>query len=160
MDVRGRMDIMWDRHVCPSPFLSSIDFNIYERIIAQLLIVARSKLVLDFSLTLTFFHTLVVSLYEHSLPASVFWWALQLVLTAIMVAGGTWACRWRELRPMSFGLPQGTSQSSGEYQMVSVESLENGDIELGASGGGAGGGSGNGGGGGGSGAGNGNGTRA
>lgn len=32
-----------------------------------------------------------------------------------MVAGGTWACRWRELRPMSFGLGDGQS-----YEMAAV----------------------------------------
>jgi len=72
-------------------------------IIVQLLVISRSKLVLDFSLTISFLHLLIVSLYEHEIPRSVLWWVLQVVQAVIMVVGGTWACRWRELRPMSFG---------------------------------------------------------
>ena len=39
--------------------------------------------------------------------------------TAVMVAGGTWACRWRELRPMSFGLGDGQG-----YEMAAVAEEE------------------------------------
>ena len=31
------------------------------------------------------------------------WWALQAVSVSLMVGGGVWACRWRELRPIAFG---------------------------------------------------------
>ena len=31
------------------------------------------------------------------------WWALQAVSASLMVGGGVWACRWRELRPIEFG---------------------------------------------------------
>jgi hypothetical protein len=113
------------------------------RIIAQLLVIARSKLILDFSLTITFLHLLVVSLYEHEIPTAVLWWALQFVITGVMVVGGTWACRWRELRPMSFGL--GNVDDGGEaggggsmriagrreggYEMVPVEEMRTEELE-------------------------------
>ena len=90
------------------------------------MIVARSKLVLDFSLTITFLHLVVVSLYEHELPRGVLWWAMQFLVAGIMIGGGTWACQWRELRPMSFGLggDGGSSAgggSGGSYEMVPVD---------------------------------------
>jgi len=65
---------------------------------------------------------MVVSLYDHEVPRSVLWWALQAAITVLMVAGGTWACRWRELRPMSFGL--GEQGTCGEYEMVPVPTEE------------------------------------
>jgi len=101
-------------------------------IIALLLVVARSKLVLDFSLTTTFLHLIVVSLYEHEVPRSLLWWALQFVITGVMVAGGTWACQWRELRPMSFGLGDGgntISGTGGSYEMAAVEEEGEGETE-------------------------------
>ncbi|KAI5794833.1 integral membrane protein S linking to the trans Golgi network-domain-containing protein [Pyronema domesticum] len=97
-------------------------------IISLFLIVARSKLILDFSLTIGFLHLIVVSLYEHEIPRSMLWWGLQFATAAVMILGGTWACQWRELRPMSFGLgdltnPRGSARTTGgggggAYEMV------------------------------------------
>jgi len=68
-----------------------------------LLLIARSKLVLDFTLTIHFIHLIVTSFYSHAIPTNLFWWVLQICSASIMTSLGVWACQWRELRPISFG---------------------------------------------------------
>jgi ABC-type nickel/cobalt efflux system permease component RcnA len=109
-----------------------------------LLLIARSKLVLDFALTVHFIHLVVTSFYSHAIPANLFWWALQMCSATIMTSLGVWACQWRELRPINFGGNAGAKQSAtddgagesrgrgrgrgrdgaGEYEMVD---MNNGD---------------------------------
>lgn len=72
-------------------------------VIPLLLLIARSKLVPDFALTIHFIHLIVTSLYTHHVPDTVAWWALQICSVALMCGLGIWACQWRELRPMVFG---------------------------------------------------------
>jgi hypothetical protein len=85
-----------------------------------LLLIARSKLVLDFALTIHFIHLVVTSLYTHAIPSNLFWWALQLCSAAVMTSLGVWACRWRELRPINFGTkavrqgPEPAEEDGGE----------------------------------------------
>jgi len=96
-------------------------------IILLLLLIARSKLVPDFALTLHFIHLVVVSSYSRSIPANWLWWALQVGSAGLMIAGGVWSCRWRELKPLSFGT--GTKSTVGrkgrdggeDYEMVGME---------------------------------------
>lgn len=57
----------------------------------------------DFVLTLHFIHLVLVSVYSHGLPENWLWWALQFSSAAFMGTLGVWACRWRELRPITFG---------------------------------------------------------
>lgn len=131
VDTGDSVAFMWSRDVRHHPPSSAV-LTSATRIIALLLVVARSKLVLDFSLTTTFLHLIVVSLYEHEVPRSLLWWALQFVITGVMVAGGTWACQWRELRPMSFGLGDGgntISGTGGSYEMAAVEEEGEGETE-------------------------------
>ncbi|KAF1843901.1 uncharacterized protein K460DRAFT_288484 [Cucurbitaria berberidis CBS 394.84] len=111
-----------------------------------LLLVARSKLVFDFALTVHFIHLIVTSLYCHAIPANLFWWALQLCSATIMTSLGVWACQWRELRPIDFGskptarnqpaADEGAGESrgrgrgrgrdgAGEYEMVGMNGGEN-----------------------------------
>lgn len=112
-----------------------------------LLLIARSKLVLDFALTIHFIHLIVTSLYTREIPSNLFWWALQLCSAAVMTFIGVWACRWRELRPINFGAkaaaPQGRTLSeddtgesrgrgrgrgrdgAGEYEMVGMHGEDN-----------------------------------
>ncbi|KAI2995421.1 hypothetical protein CBS147346_9903 [Aspergillus niger] len=92
-------------------------------VIFLLLLVARSKLIPDFALTLHFLHLIATTLYTHSVPANWLWWGLQGASAAFMTFLGIWACRWRELQPISFGGIGGGSSSGG-------------DISAGASGGG------------------------
>ncbi|KFY03719.1 hypothetical protein O988_01280 [Pseudogymnoascus sp. VKM F-3808] len=77
--------------------------NAFFIVIAILFIIQRSKLVLDFVITLHFVHLLLVSLYSHGLPRNWLWWALQVCSAVFMVVLGTWACQRRELRPIIFG---------------------------------------------------------
>ncbi|KAF2252714.1 hypothetical protein BU26DRAFT_517287 [Trematosphaeria pertusa] len=78
-----------------------------------LLLIARSKLVLDFALTIHFIHLIVTSLYSHAIPTNLFWWALQICSAALMTSLGVWACQWRELRPINFGSKPGVRQGNG-----------------------------------------------
>ncbi|KAH7378807.1 integral membrane protein S linking to the trans Golgi network-domain-containing protein [Pyrenochaeta sp. MPI-SDFR-AT-0127] len=110
-------------------------------VIFILLLIARSKLVLDFAVTVHFIHLIVTSLYSHALPGNLFWWALQICSATIMTSLGVWACQWRELRPINFGNKTTTRQQpatdddagesrgrsrgrgrdgAGEYEMVGM----------------------------------------
>lgn len=95
----------------------------HSRILLLLLLIARSKLVPDFALTLHLIHLVVTSLYSRSVPTNGLWWALQAASAALMVAGGVWTCRWRELRPIAFGKggKDGGGGGRGEYEMVARE---------------------------------------
>lgn len=68
-----------------------------------LLLIARSKLVLDFALTIHFVNLLVTSLYTRAIPNTLYWWLVQVCSAALMTSLGMWACQWRELQPMVFG---------------------------------------------------------
>ncbi|KAI0400724.1 integral membrane protein S linking to the trans Golgi network-domain-containing protein [Xylaria palmicola] len=81
-------------------------------VVALVVLISRSKLVLDFSLTLHFIHLLIVCLYTGFLPRNAAWWITMLASGTITVAGGTYGCRWRELRPITFG--GGRSTGGGE----------------------------------------------
>jgi hypothetical protein len=115
-------------------------------VIFILLLIARSKLVLDFALTVHFIHLLVTSFYSHAIPANLFWWALQICSATIMTSLGVWACQWRELRPINFGSKSATTQQpaaddgvgesrgrgrgrgrdgAGEYEMVGMNQSGN-----------------------------------
>ncbi|KAI9373695.1 integral membrane protein S linking to the trans Golgi network-domain-containing protein [Aspergillus egyptiacus] len=85
-------------------------------VIFLLLLVSRSKLIPDFALTIHFLHFVTTSLYTHSLPSNVLWWGLQCASAALMTSLGIWACRWRELQPISFGGigSGGSSAQTGE----------------------------------------------
>ncbi|KIV96793.1 hypothetical protein PV10_00610 [Exophiala mesophila] len=74
-------------------------------VIPILLLVSRSKLVPDFALTIHFLHLLITSLYTHSIPSNLLWWGLEALSAFLMVSLGVWACRYREMQPISFGAP-------------------------------------------------------
>lgn len=83
-----------------------------RRAIFLLVLVARSKLIPDFALTLHFLHLIATTLYTHSLPGNWLWWGLQCASAALMTFVGMWACQWRELRPISFGGISGKASSN------------------------------------------------
>jgi hypothetical protein len=83
-----------------------------DSVVFILLLIARSKLVLDFALTIHFIHLIVTSLYTHAIPTNLFWWTLQLCSAAVMTFLGVWACRWRELRPINFGAKAAAHQGN------------------------------------------------
>ncbi|KAF2481962.1 integral membrane protein S linking to the trans Golgi network-domain-containing protein [Neohortaea acidophila] len=72
-------------------------------VIPILLLIARSKLVLDFALTIHFINLVITSLYTRAIPVNLYWWLLQTCSAGLMVSLGVWACRWRELKPFAFG---------------------------------------------------------
>jgi hypothetical protein len=76
-----------------------------------LLLIARSKLVLDFALTVHFIHLVVTSIYSHAIPANLLWWMLQICSATVMTSVGVWACQWRELKPINFGSKPAAKQT-------------------------------------------------
>ncbi|KAJ2896111.1 hypothetical protein MKZ38_005866 [Zalerion maritima] len=72
-------------------------------LVAMVLIVGRSKLVLDFALTIHFIHLIVVYLCSDGLPRNTAWWVTMGISSAAATILGMWGCRWRELRPIAFG---------------------------------------------------------
>ncbi|KAI3325531.1 integral membrane protein S linking to the trans Golgi network-domain-containing protein [Xylariaceae sp. AK1471] len=106
-------------------------------VVALVVLISRSKLVLDFSLTLHVIHLIIVFLYTGFLPRNVAWWVTMIASGAITVAGGTYGCRWRELRPITFG---GGARNTGNGESGGHDSLEtriadgeHGDEEMGLS---------------------------
>ncbi|PGH21576.1 hypothetical protein AJ80_03136 [Polytolypa hystricis UAMH7299] len=95
-------------------------------VIFILLLVARSKLVPDFSLTIHFIHLIITSLYSHAVPTNLLWWGLQAASAAWMIFLGMWACQWRELRPIIFGGASNQS-SAGQIQSTTDEEAD-GDL--------------------------------
>lgn len=93
-------------------------------VIPILLLIARSKLVPDFALTIHFIHLIITSLYTHGVPDTLYWWLVQAASAALMVSLGMWACQWRELQPMAFGgkakSPAKTTDDGEGYEMGTV----------------------------------------
>ncbi|EXJ85789.1 hypothetical protein A1O1_06157 [Capronia coronata CBS 617.96] len=106
--VRGDNTIGWT-----IGFLWVIDGFI--TVIPIILLIARSKLVPDFALTIHFFHLLVTSFYTKSVPTNLLWWGLEAASASLMISLGVWACRYREMQPISFGtVPKKGTQSAGD----------------------------------------------
>ncbi|KAK5995510.1 Protein SYS1 [Cladobotryum mycophilum] len=70
--------------------------------VAIVILIARSKLVPDFALTVHGLHLVFTTLYTHSLPRNSMWWVTMLSSSAIAVGLGMWGCRYRELQPVFF----------------------------------------------------------
>lgn len=78
-------------------------FRGLNRVILLLILIARSKLIPDFALTLHGLHLVLTWAYSGAMPAHALWWGIQACSAALMVGLGMWACQWRELRPINFG---------------------------------------------------------
>lgn len=100
-------------------------------VIALLLLISRSKLVPDFAISLHFIHLLVVSVYTKAIPTNALWWILQLCSAAFMTSLGVYSCRWRELRPITFGGAAAAGGSSSTQQADGAGAAEGGDEEQG-----------------------------
>ncbi|WPG98037.1 Hypothetical protein R9X50_00082100 [Acrodontium crateriforme] len=94
--VRGDVTTGWTLALCW--MLDSL-----ITVIPILLLIARSKLVADFALTIHLIHLIVTSFYTRSIPDTLYWWLVQAASAALMISLGMWACQWRELQPMAFG---------------------------------------------------------
>ncbi|KAI8598842.1 integral membrane protein S linking to the trans Golgi network-domain-containing protein, partial [Dissophora ornata] len=66
-------------------------------------IVARARLVLDFSLTLLLYHVIMTTLYSDHVPTSFLWWSLNGTTAGIMVFGGEYVCMQQEMEPILLG---------------------------------------------------------
>ncbi|KAI1841328.1 hypothetical protein JX266_012482 [Neoarthrinium moseri] len=87
------------------------DSPLRNSVVALVALIARSKLIPDFALTLHFVHLVVVYFYTGLLPRYGMWWMTMIVSCAGTVALGIWGCRWRELQPIMFG---GAGRSTNE----------------------------------------------
>jgi hypothetical protein len=76
-------------------------------------LIGRSKLVLDFALSLHGIHLVVVTLYSGQLPRNTAWWLAMGAGSAVSVALATWGCRYRQLQPISFGGGGAASAAGG-----------------------------------------------
>ncbi|KAK4664999.1 uncharacterized protein QC763_509610 [Podospora pseudopauciseta] len=79
---------------------------------AIVVLIGRSKLVTDFALSLHFIHLVVVTFYTGELPKHMAWWVSMACASVLGVVLGTWGCRYRELKPISFG-GNGAGNNSG-----------------------------------------------
>ncbi|KAI0381375.1 integral membrane protein S linking to the trans Golgi network-domain-containing protein [Hypomontagnella monticulosa] len=106
-------------------------------VVAIVALIGRSKLVLDFALSLHFIHLVIVAFYTGFLPRNVAWWATMVVSSAVTVTGGTYGCQWRELRPISFGGNARSNNNNGEGSAEAAAENgaagEQGDEEMGFS---------------------------
>lgn len=75
----------------------------FFRVFLLLKIVARARLVLDFSLTLLLYHVVMTSLYSDHVPTSFLWWALNGTTAGIMIFGGEYVCMQQEMEPILLG---------------------------------------------------------
>jgi hypothetical protein len=67
-------------------------------------IVRRSQMVVDFVLTLELIHTVFTMWYNWQFIGMALWWGTKAIETVIMIMGGQYFCRMRELRPIEFGM--------------------------------------------------------
>lgn len=103
---------------------------------AMVFLISRSKLILDFAITLHIIHLLIVTLSTGLLPRTAFWWGTMIASCAVTFLGGTYGCRWRELRPINFGGRSTANTNGGAGGSGDAESMgEDGqsDAEMGFS---------------------------
>lgn len=97
----------------------------------MVVLVARSKLVPDFALTIHFLHLLFTCLYTRSLPRHSMWWLTMLASSATAVGLGMWGCRYRELQPVFFlgGRILGSGTSGPTNNTRSTGAMGDPDVE-------------------------------
>lgn len=84
------------------------------RIIPLALLLPRSRQIPDFALTIHFLHLLITTIYtSYNIPTNLLWWGLEAASASIMISLGVWASRYREMRPISFGLPTANKKPAG-----------------------------------------------
>ncbi|KIW28556.1 uncharacterized protein PV07_08210 [Cladophialophora immunda] len=117
--VRGDTTVGWT-----VGFLWVVDGFI--TVIPILLLISRSKLVPDFALTIHFIHLLITSFYTGGVPTNLLWWSLEASSAILMITLGVWACRYREMQPISFGTPApkkatGQNAANGSAEVTVVD---------------------------------------
>ena len=91
--------------------------------VAILLLIARSKLVLDFAGTIYMIHLIATTLYTGMVPRNMFWWLTMMGSVGVATGVGVWSCRWRELQPINFGgrSPRAGGGNGGEEEDAGFE---------------------------------------
>jgi len=83
------------------------------------MLIGRSKLVLDFALSLHAIHLVITTFYTGEIPRNTAWWLSMGGASTVSIALGTWGCRYRELKPISFGgIGGGTAVAGGSARQV------------------------------------------
>ncbi len=96
--------LIWSVYLeCGGTMPAARPADMAHSVVFLLLLVARSKLIPDYALTIHFLHLVVTSIYCKSVPTYWFWWGLQTASASLMTTLGVWSCRYRELQPISFG---------------------------------------------------------
>ncbi|KAL1914292.1 uncharacterized protein VTP21DRAFT_9030 [Calcarisporiella thermophila] len=95
------LSVVWIMNACIGVFL-------------LLYIVQRARLVLDFSLTLHFFHLVFTTYHSGRIPRTLLWWMLNVATCCIMTFGGEWVCMQREMEPILLGGANLSTVGSGE----------------------------------------------
>lgn len=93
--------------------------------VVLVVLVRRSKLVVDFAGTVHGVHLLVVGAWS-GLPGSGLWWGSWAGSLGMMGALGMWICRNRELKPISFGGKTGKEEGKGEGNNLEMQPLREG----------------------------------
>ncbi|KAK5686286.1 hypothetical protein LTS10_002402 [Elasticomyces elasticus] len=119
-ELRGDVTTGWTLGLCW--MLDSL-----VTVIPILLLIARSKLVTDFALTIHFLHLVITSLYVRAIPTTIYWWLIQTASAGLMTGVGIWACRWRELQPMAFGGKSSKGKQPANGHAVDVNTMEEGE---------------------------------
>ncbi|KAJ2533673.1 hypothetical protein EV175_007069 [Coemansia sp. RSA 1933] len=70
-------------------------------IVPLVYMVERSRLCVDFSVTFTAVHVILVAWHMHALPSSLLWWLCLAAAAALMALGGRAACLRREMLPIA-----------------------------------------------------------
>lgn len=91
-----------------------------------MLIVRRSQLIIDFVLTLQFFNLLFTIWDNWHFPVSLLWWLTRFAETGIMIFGGRYFCRVRELRPIEFGMYELVPTTTQQQEDLERQQPENG----------------------------------
>lgn len=111
-------------------------FDTFFSVVALTVVVGRSKLALDFTLTLHGINLVVCWIVDGKFPASGLWWALQFTSIILMVSLGTWTSQWRELRVTFFnnaldaGHVSRGQQHSGDQQEQQYFGGDEGDLSV------------------------------
>lgn len=93
-------------------------------VLAMTIIVGRSKLALDFTLTLHGINILVAWIVSGEFPSSLLWWGVQGLSVILMVTLGTWTSQWRELRTTFFDL-EGSGERTRTNNNQTYEMVDN-----------------------------------
>lgn len=73
-------------------------------------------MILDFVLTLEGIQLFLTVWYNWHFPMTLLWWITRIAETGIMIFGGQYFCRMRELRPIEFGMYEMVPQHSRDLE--------------------------------------------